>query len=574
MSMTRTLPLLLALASLPLIQGCGVLGGARNAGGDGAMGAVDQAFHSAYYDAQVAKIKGDRNGAREALLACLDADPASATVHFELARMERLDGQWDAAMVAAEKAVALDGENPWYRRELAEIALELGRTGQADEALTWLLEHKPEDDVAAMMLLDLRSAEGRFSDALEVIDVLEREWGPDPEWHLERHRLNLAAGNLEDALGNLIDLERDFPDMVEAPLQRARLLSTLGRAQEAEQVLRTALDRTGHGRLHLEWAHLLTTRGATDEAREHVRAAFRSDEVPLVEKADIAWTYLELSELQVELQPEAEALIDLLLATHPDEAVSFELRAALREIQNDLAGALEALEEALDRDANSADRWLEACQLAIASDQWSRLESLASSAGALFPNLPVFPYFRGMALMELGEDREAERQLKVARNLIVERPDFESDVLVMLAQLARDRGDDAASDAWFESAIEANPQNILALNNYAYYLSLRGEKLDMAVDMAARVVALSPGDANFEDTYAWALFVKGEQEEALTWIELALHHEGDRPSATVLEHAGDILAALGRMEEARARWQQALEAGGDVRSLTPKLEAE
>ena len=63
--------------------------------------------------------------------------------------------------------------------------------------------------------------------------------------------------------------------------------------------------------------------------------------------------------------------------------------------------------------------------------------------------------------------------------------------------------------------------------------------------MAARVVALSPGDANFEDTYAWALYVAGDFGEALTWIELALFHEGERPSATVLEHAGDILQGAG-----------------------------
>ena len=53
-----------------------------------------------------------------------------------------------------------------------------------------------------------------------------------------------------------------------------------------------------------------------------------------------------------------------------------------------------------------------------------------------------------MAFMELGDDdRAAERELKVARNLIVDRPEFESDVLVMLAQIAHDKGDHPASDS-------------------------------------------------------------------------------------------------------------------------------
>ncbi len=571
--MLKLLPYLWCLALVAVLGGCGVLGKSSSTTSEG-LGAVDGDFHSAYYKAQVAKVKGDQSGAREALLSCLDANPESAVVHFELARIERIEGQWTAAMSAVERAVALDDNNPWYYREFAEIALELGRNSEADAALEWLLIHKPEDDVAAMMLLDLRSAEGRFEEAAEVVDVLEKEWGPDPEWHSERHRLHLASGDIEEALEDLVNLERDFPELVEAPLQRARILTSMGREAEAEDVLRSALNRTGNGRLHLEWARLLTTKGQTEAAREHVRTAFASDDVALEEKADITWTYIELAELQTDLQPEAQHLVGLLLEAYPNAAQPFELQAALYDIQGRPLDALEALGNALDRNPNSADRWLEACQLAIGAQEWSRLDEFAQTAGGLFPSLPVFPYFRGMAFMELGDDRAAERELKVARNLIVDRPEFESDVLVMLAQIAHDKGEHEASDAWFDLAIEAYPQNILALNNYAYYLALRQAKPAQAVEMAARVVALSPGDANFEDTYAWALYVAGDFGEALTWIELAIFHEGERPSATVLEHAGDILQALDRTEEARVKWQAALDAGGDADTIVPKLNAE
>ena len=113
---------------------------------------------------------------------------------------------------------------------------------------------------------------------------------------------------------------------------------------------------------------------------------------------------------------------------------------------------------------------------------------------------------------------------------------------------------------------------MLALNNYAYYLALRGAKPQRSVELAEKAVQLAPGEANFEDTYAWALFRAGLSEDALTWIELALYHEGERPDATVLDHAGDILQDLGRTAEARQRWQQALDAGGVSATITPKLQ--
>ena len=262
------------------------------------------------------------------------------------------------------------------------------------------------------------------------------------------------------------------------------------------------------------------------------------------------------------------------MEVHPKEAEPLDILATLRDIEGDSEGALDALESGLALDPNSPERWLEACQLAIDMQRWEAVDGLSDQAGVRFPNLPVFPYFRGLAKLEVGDDRGAERQLKMARNLIVDRPEFESDVLSSLAQIAHNRGEHTESDTWFEQALEANPNNILALNNYAYYLALRAVRPARSVELAAKVVALSPGNSNFEDTYAWALHVSGNSEEALTWIELSISHGGPSPGAMVLEHAGDILDALGRNDEARARWTAAIDAGGDEDRLRIKMNEE
>lgn len=556
-----------------VLGGCAVLGGASK-GTEAGLGGVDKAFHDAFYKAQLAKLKGDQAGAKDALLSCLDADPNEAVVYYELARLERQAEQWTAAHAAILEANALEEANPWYQKEWAEIALELGLFDQADRALEWILNNKPEDERSARTLLDLRATQGDLTGALKVVDALEREWGPDPEWHFDRHRLHMGFGDIESGLDALKTLEQDFPEVVEATLQKVRILSSLGREQEAEIAISTAMERSGNGRLHLEWAHILTRRGDTETARDHVRKAFASDAVPLEEKADIAWAYVELAEIQDALRSEAAALIEVLIEVHPKAAEPLDILAALRDIEGDSEGALEALEAGLALDPNSPERWLEACQLAIDLQRWEAVDGLSNRAGVRFPNLPVFPYFRGLAKLEAGDDRGAERQLKMARNLIVDRPEFESDVLSSLAQIAHERGDHTESDGWFEQALEANPNNILALNNYAYYLALRGARPERSVELAAKVVALSPGNGNFEDTYAWALHVSGNPQEALTWIELAIAHGGTSPGAAVLEHAGDILNALGRLDDARTRWAEAIDAGGDESRLRSKIEGE
>ena len=196
---------------------------------------------------------------------------------------------------------------------------------------------------------------------------------------------------------------------------------------------------------------------------------------------------------------------------------------------------------------------------------WEAAEDDAASAALLYPSLPVFPFYRGTALLQLEQTDQAERQLKAARNLLVDQPDFESQILGVLAEVERGRGNDTASDQYFEQAIALVPDAIVEMNNYAYYLSIREVKLDRALELAATVVSLAPNDPTFEDTYAWVLYKSGDSSEALSWIRLALFHTGNAADFTLLDHAGDIALAAGDQVAARDYWMRALEmASGEV----------
>ena len=102
-----------------------------------------------------------------------------------------------------------------------------------------------------------------------------------------------------------------------------------------------------------------------------------------------------------------------------------------------------------------------------------------------------------------------------------------------------------------------SPDNPLVLNNYAYYLSLRSEKLDKAEKMARSAVDLDPYNQNNLDTYAWVLYKLNKFDEALEWIKKA-YNNGGESSGVVVEHYGDILYKLNRKEEALEFWKQAL----------------
>src|SRR5690606_12610887 len=98
----------------------------------------------------------------------------------------------------------------------------------------------------------------------------------------------------------------------------------------------------------------------------------------------------------------------------------------------------------------------------------------------------------------------------------------------------------AESNVAYDEALAIDSNNTYVLNNFAYYLALRKEELSKAASMSKKSNELNPGNASFQDTYAWVLFQQGKYNEALTWIDKAWDAT-EKPTATLAEHKGDIL---------------------------------
>ena len=88
--------------------------------------------------------------------------------------------------------------------------------------------------------------------------------------------------------------------------------------------------------------------------------------------------------------------------------------------------------------------------------------------------------------------------------------------------------------------------------------------------MSYRSIRLEPNNKTFLDTYAWILFVKGRYSEAKIYMDrVCPPDEADSVllddqyiSGVVFEHAGDIAAMNGQMDEAVRFWTLAQQSGG------------
>ena len=143
-----------------------------------------------------------------------------------------------------------------------------------------------------------------------------------------------------------------------------------------------------------------------------------------------------------------------------------------------------------------------------------------------------------------------------------------SEILTGMGDVSSEANDQDSAMKCYEKALEYDPLNSSALNNYAYYLAQRGEDLDRAERMAALAVKDSPDNANFIDTYAWVFFAKKDYQMALLYIKSAVEKDEDNH---LLEHYGDILWFVDDKEGAIEQWTKALEMDPDNELLQRKV---
>ncbi|MDE7074698.1 MAG: tetratricopeptide repeat protein, partial [Odoribacter sp.] len=189
-----------------------------------------------------------------------------------------------------------------------------------------------------------------------------------------------------------------------------------------------------------------------------------------------------------------------------------------------------------------------------------------------FPEQPLPYALAGIALMMQENYREAIPYLRKGVELTDERMELKGQFYSYLGDCYYNLDSVDQAFAMFDEVLRIHPNDMLVLNNYAYYLSLRNERLDVAEKMISKAVSAEPANPTFLDTYAWVLYKRGNYSQSRYYIKLAIE-KSENQSGVLYEHYGDILFRNGEQESALEMWKKAKELGGNVSAeLENKIE--
>ncbi len=123
-----------------------------------------------------------------------------------------------------------------------------------------------------------------------------------------------------------------------------------------------------------------------------------------------------------------------------------------------------------------------------------------------------------------------------------------------------------------EEILSSSPNLGWANNSLGYALADTGGNQRRAEVLIRKALATEPGSASYLDSLAWTLYRQERYDEAYRYGMMA-YRGMDEADPVVLDHLGDICLKLGKRDEAKKFWQQAVDAcqGRDPFTLEPGM---
>lgn len=517
------------------------------------------------------KIAGNNLAAKQKFEAALQAWPDDPASMFELAELAAKTGQFDQAIALMNNAIPLDHKNKWYLERLAQLYRITGDLKAFVKTYRELLKLQPDDieyiGELSLALLLL----GETNEAIDLLNQIETQTGVNEMLSQQKQAIYLSQGKPDKAIDEIKKLSDTFPGETRYLTMLADLYKKNGQAEKALEVYeRIAGSNADDPYAHIALAEHFRELGHENEAFASLLKAFEVPQLDAENKLQILQLWFQGRENDSTISDDVKKAAEVLMRVHPESPRGFQLMANYQ-LQH---GQYEEARKNLLLHYDKEKFRYEVGETLMYADYFLQdFETLVKHADDIFKYFPEqpLPYlYKGIALFQLNRYDEALTSFETGRRFVVGNNQLLFDFYSNIGDTQHRLKNNRASDAAYDKALSISGDNALVLNNYAYYLSLRNENLDKAKEMSEKAVNLQPDNPSYLDTYAWVLFRKADYSNALIWIEKALDKSPEK-NGTLIEHYGDILYHLGRVDEAVNQWKIAAQLESVSDSIQKKI---
>ena len=535
--------------------------------------------HYVFLEAMRKKAIGEFDSYYELLRYAYNLDTANTAIGYYLGYMSLVSEDNTAEKLETNLSLMrkhFDSvpEDQYESAMYGNVCNKLRRNDEALRVWSRLVGLFPSNVNFKYKLADTYAAKGNFKQAIAIYDSIEVNEGMSIPITLRKVNYHMAYNDTAGSIDEGLRLVKSAPANVDYNLFMGNMYLQFSEHDSAMLYFDKALEiDPNNGYAYLYKADYYKLAGDSVNYDKQIYNALINKNIEIDQKISVLTDYVRESLRDTIMASErAENLFSVLIDQHPHESAIHDLYSQYLVTVKDYGGAAEQLGYVLDLEPANAENWKKLMLINLMDENYEEAFKAADKALEYNPdNIELYQYI-APAYYQIEEYDKAIATYAVA----MEKADTaDSELMSSLASGLGDvyfmKKDTLKAFEQYEKALEYNPGNIMAMNNYAYFLAESGHDLDKAERLSGMSVKYEPENPTYLDTYAWIYFKKGEYSLALTYMKAAIANSDGEQSAELYEHYGDILFMNGFHEEALPNWEKALELNPDSEILQRKV---
>ena len=511
---------------------------------------IDKRKNATYFsDGLQCKYREDVQGAIKNFELALKFMPNDAASMYELSEQYVNAGRMNDAFVMVSKAAELDAGNKWYKLRLGQFYRNMEQYDSLIKLYEDLTKQYPDDLDMLTELIDALLIVEEYDKALDKMDLLEKQIGDNELITEQRLKIYNRLGNSKQVISELQKQIEKSPENTRYYNMLAQVYMNLGKEKDALKMFQKVKEIDPNDPyINVALLEYYDNKGDNEKAFGELLSAIRNKNLDLNTKVSIYEFWFTKAGDSDKVDEQARQCGEAFAEIYPDNKIGYIVLGAYYVSKEQWRNAQTTYLQALSIDSTDIMAWQNLIFAEADLKENEAVRQHAIKALQYYPMQPVFYWYAGVGSAIANQNDEAIAYLEKGRRFIADNAlmaSFNS----YLGDLYHEVGEETKAFDAYDRVLATDPDNVLVLNNYAYYLSLKNEDLDKALRMAARAVELEPKNATYLDTYAWVLFMKGNYVEAEKQMKQALKLM-KTPDPVYYEHYADIIQKLGREKEA------------------------
>ena len=505
----------------------------------------DKARYAYFFQGAISRLNvSDEAGAFDLLMHCKEIDPDAAETYYYLSDCYEHLGNDSLRVAMLIKASELSPDNDVYKEQLLPLYLNDTQLDKAVAVIEDILSRTPERTDMLQILIQIYAYQENYAKTLETLSRLEVQEGQSEQLTMSKVQMYTKMGDDKRAYKELKSLCDNHPLDLNYRVMLGNWLLGKDRKKEALEQYQSVLDEEPENEMAMmsmmDYYRSEKLDSLADRQRDNLLLS------PLTQQSTRLLLLKQYIMEQEHISTDSTAVLQLFdrVLSQNDDMQIMELKLAymtLKQMPEENIKVL--LTQMLDKRPEHSQARMQLLEMANNKGDFKEMIRLAEPAQQFNPDEWAFSYFLGFAYVMEEDYVSAVKALEVACENVDESSDEQLAVELysILGEAYYKLGQKEQAYKAYDDCLRLDPDNIMALNNYAYYLAEDNLNLDRAAAMSLKTVKAEPTNATYLDTYAWVLYVQERYAEAKIYIDMAIDNMPENTDKTVyFEHRDAI----------------------------------